>query len=320
MASITQILWNWTKAYSRPIINTNFTNLNNDIILQRGLPQWMMINWQIVVWVDWSWNMTISIKTLNWVDPSSNDPIFVRIWNNVRSITNPLKITWTIIWTNIMNLWWSELWGKTVDCFVYLWYKLSWVFMGFARTPNWKLVSNFNRIDWTNENYLYVSDWVVTSWSEILENVGRFTISLSLWAWYTWSINWTWNIINRPTFQTDWQDYQPVYTASGSMTFWTVTTNIAKYKIINDTLFLNVNANWTTGWSADNEIRLSVPFSFKNTSWQFNSLAGWVYDAGYYAAIVDNYDATTIRLLKNWWANYWLWSGRQIFPNGFYQI
>jgi hypothetical protein len=60
----------------------------------------------------------------------------------------------------------------------------------------------------------------------------------------------------------DWFNYLPSYSASGSMTFTGVTTEIARFKIVGKTCFVNLSAFGTTGGSADTFLYVTLPVNY----------------------------------------------------------
>jgi len=79
-----------------------------------------MINGKIDVSVASS-DLTVAIKTLSGNNPSTSEPVYVRIGDTVRSITSALSVTRND-GTNWFNSGSSELATFEVDYFVYLGY------------------------------------------------------------------------------------------------------------------------------------------------------------------------------------------------------
>lgn len=63
-----------------------------------------------------------------------------------------------------------------------------------------------------------------------------------------------------------WFNYTPTYTCSGSMTFTSVVTTIARYHISSNTCRVQHNASGTTGGTASNQIRVSNPVTNTDAS------------------------------------------------------
>jgi len=152
-------------------------------------------------------NLTVALKTLAGNDPSANDPIYIRIGDEIRTITGALSSTLNA-GSNYFNSGSAELATKEVDYFVYVGYSVtsSAMFIGFARIPYANLLSDF--VDSTTSEKLFsefVGSKQSTSASKITV-IGRFGATLSAGAGYTWSVP-TFNannLIQRPIYETRW--------------------------------------------------------------------------------------------------------------------
>lgn len=58
-----------------------------------------------------------------------------------------------------------------------------------------------------------------------------------------------------------WQTWSPSYSASGSMTFTSVTTNYAKYVQIGKVVYFQINASGIRGGSTSNEMYFTLPIT-----------------------------------------------------------
>lgn len=65
--------------------------------------------------------------------------------------------------------------------------------------------------------------------------------------------------IDKPDGWPGWFNYSPTYSGSGSMTYTSVTTTIAKWRMSGQTLIATVAASGTTGGTASNSLRASAP-------------------------------------------------------------
>lgn len=101
--------------------------------------------------------------------------------------------------------------------------------------------------------------------------------------------------------KSDWLSWEPRYSASGSMTYLSVTTNFARYIVTTHsttrTLRINVKANGITGGSASTSIRFSLPFTPVNAAAGYGlvsdggSIAAYcVFSAGSNLMTVQRYD------------------------------
>jgi len=63
-----------------------------------------------------------------------------------------------------------------------------------------------------------------------------------------------------------WATWAPTYSASGSMTFGTVTTTYARYITAGNLVIFMLSATGTTGGSASTQVRASLPVTAANAS------------------------------------------------------
>jgi hypothetical protein len=227
-------------------------------------PQGYMLNGKIVPSVS-SDNLTVAIKTLSGTDPSATDPVYVRIGDTVRSITSALSVTKNA-GTNWCNAGSSELATKEIDYFVYLGYNATdGVVIGFSRYPGANSYDDFSTTT-TNEKYCAISTITNASATDYYEVIGRFVAILSAGAGYTWSVP-TFtakNLIQRPIYETRRLSISPQYSASGSMTYTSVSTDEATYKIMGTKCFISYRASGTTGGTASAQLNATLPFTTKS--------------------------------------------------------
>lgn len=221
-----------------------------------------MLNGKIVTSVT-SNNLTVAIKTLAGADPSASDPVYVQIGNTVRSITSALSIT-VNAGTNWFNSGSTELATKEVDYFVYLGYNTTnGVVLGFSRIPYARTYGDFNTTS-TDELYAAISNITNATSADEYEVVGRFNAILSAGAGYTWSLPSPSIVISRPIFETRWLSWQPTYSGAVSMTFTSVTTTQAVYKINSDMVTVSIDVNGTTGGTASYAVQISAPIKLNS--------------------------------------------------------
>ncbi len=178
------------------------------------LAEWFLINWKIETSVT-SNNLTVSLKTLAWTDPSPTNPVYCRIWNTIRTITSTLSTTFNA-WTNWFNAGSSELATQEIDYFVYLWWTTVYntVYIMPSRIPYARTKTDFSTTN-TNERFapnasdMNQTDEVVVVW--------RFNAILSATASFNRSIPATSIIINRPIFETRILNRVPTKTNSWTM-------------------------------------------------------------------------------------------------------
>lgn len=110
----------------------------------------------------------------------------------------------------------------------------------------------------------------------------------------------------------DWFSYTPTYSAGGSMTFSSVTTDLARFKIIGNSVLLNLRFHGTTGGSASTYIQATIPVTLAQAAdggcfiidaannagfcqiYGTNSIGFFKYDSGNWGIGADRYCRTVI--------------------------
>jgi len=225
--------------------------MDNTATALRNAPQGFLLNGKIVPSVT-SNNLTVAIKGLDGNDPSSSNPVYVRIGDTVRSIITALSVT-TNAATNWFNAGSSEFATKEIDYFVYLGYNATdGVVIGFSRMPYAQSYSQFSATS-TNRAYCAISDISNAAATDYYELVGRFAATLSAGAGYTWAVP-TFtaiNLIQKPTYETRVLRFVPTMTSGGGAYTNIPTILGAYYKIIHNqiTWALDYTYNATSGGS-----------------------------------------------------------------------
>jgi hypothetical protein len=204
-------------------------------------PRGFLINGKIAV-TDAA-GITIAIKTLAGSNPSTSDPVYIRIGDTIRSITSALSVS-LADGTNWMNAGSAELATKEIDYFAYLVWdsNSSAVALSFARIPGANLVSDFSA---TTTNEKYCAGYSGFTTTDEVENIGRFAATLSAGAGYTWSVptftaN---NLIQRPIFETRDLSFIVHLRNSADNADLTATVAVSKYKLIGNLLINAVAAS-----------------------------------------------------------------------------
>lgn len=240
-------------------------------------PQGFLQNGKIVPSVA-SNNLTLALKTLAGNDPSATDPVYIRIGDTVRTITAALTKTINA-GTNYMNAGSAELATKEIDYFAHIGWNASagTPFIAWARIPCTSIadIASYNTIDarslmssQTNADGLVNGDY--------LEVVGRFAATLSAGAGYTWSVPTftATNLIQRPTYETRWLSWQPAYSGAGAMTWTSVTTTTARYKVVGGNVFLELDATGTIGGTLNVSLYTTLPFTFLDIALGIGAIDG----------------------------------------------
>jgi len=210
-------------------IFTNKTIVDATNIISFNSPQNFMINGQITVSIS-SNNLTVAIKGLNGSDPSASNPVYVRVGNNIRTITSALSKTLNA-GTNWFNAGSAELATFEIDYFVYIGYNATdGVVMGFARFPTAMTYGDFNTTS-TNEKYCAITTITNAASTDQYVLVGRFNSILGISASYNWSAPGTSIIFNRPIFETRILQYAPQWKTGGTAPSLGNGTLTGKYRV-----------------------------------------------------------------------------------------
>jgi hypothetical protein len=132
-------------------------------------------------------NLVVAIKTLNGVDPSTTDVVYVRIGNTVRSITAPLSVT-LAAGTNWFGKGTAPFATLPTTFSVYLGYNATdGVVLGVSSTAAALKYGDFSttNTDWT---YAKISTITNAAAADVYENVGRINAILGVSATYLWTL------------------------------------------------------------------------------------------------------------------------------------
>ncbi len=165
--------------------------------------------------------------------------------------------------TNWFNAGSSELATKEIDYFAYIGYNATdGVVLGFSRIPYARLYSDFNTTT-TDEQYARISTITNASSGDDYVNVGRFAATLSASASYNWTVPsfTTKNLIQEPVYESRVLDWQPTYSGSGAMTYTSVSTTEASYRVLNNGLYrIQLFTQGTTGGTGGSALQATLPF------------------------------------------------------------
>lgn len=273
------------------------------------LPEGVMHNGKLSVTVS-SNDLIVALKTLAGNDPSSSDPIHVRLKGAVRTITSARSIT-LADGTNWFASGSSEFATKERDYFVYLAVRAadSSIALVVGALPDWADGNSVGTVS-TGTYYGALSGGSSLTTGDYVHVIGRFAATLSAGAGYTWTVpSFTAdNLVDRPIWNTRKLFYAPTYTASGSMGFGTLTNNEAIYVIDRQFVDVWVGVTGTTSGSASNELRFTTPLAPVDDSTQF-SINGYVQDSTNVAAW-GGFTSTYIYVRSYNSANYGIGAGR----------
>ncbi len=120
--------------------------------------------------------------------------------------------------------------------------------------------------------------------------------------------------------ETNWTNWTPTYSASGTMTFTSVTTTYAHYLVKDDTVHFSIKATGTTGGAASSQIRFTLPTVPDNDFADGISGGGLVIDGGYLGGFFAHQGTSnTIAVTRYDLGNWSLGAGRGFAISGFYK-
>lgn len=242
--------------------------------------------------------LTVALKTLAGTDPSSSNPVYVRIGDTIQSITGALSLV-IAAGNNSFNSGSAELAAQEINYFVYLCYSTitSAVIMGVSRMPYFRIMNNSA----TRTSELFMDTNAAYANTDTCELIGRFAATLSAGAGYTWTVpNYTAaNLIQKPIHTTGWMAFNPTLTPSGSMTYGSV-TKLCHYQITQDaTCIIDIFLSGTVGGTPSATIQMSLPITPRG---QYTTACALTYAAStsVYSAFGANWDANGTLSLRRY--------------------
>lgn len=226
-----------------------------------NVPEGFLFNGKISVTVS-SNNITVAIKGMNGSDPSSSNPVWVRINGTMRVIISALSVTKNA-GTNWFNSGSSELATNEIDYFVYLGYNSTdGVVIGFSRIPYATQYGDFSSTS-TNDYYCAISTTTNAASTDYYNLIGRFAATLSATSSFNWSIP-TFtaaNLIQHPIYQTR------VLTMSPTLTGYSANpTNQTYTYCINYKTVVVWGRDATAGTSNSSSLSLKAPITAQTVS------------------------------------------------------
>jgi hypothetical protein len=220
-------------------------------------------------------NLSVALKTWAGADPSVGDPVTVFLGGAKQTITAALSVTvnaGAASGAGTFNAGSAELKTHVIRYSAYLGYNATdGVVIAISRIPHGRIYSDFSTTP-SNEKYAAISTITHAAASDEYAQIGMFDATNSGTASYNWSVP-TFtasNLIQYPRPFTDWMDWTPATSASGSLT-WTSPTSIAcQYRFSGNKIEFETTLSATLGGSADNTLKITLPF---NGSQVGNSLA-----------------------------------------------
>lgn len=202
-------------------------------------------------------DITVALKTLDGNNPSASDPVYLSVDGTVHSRTSALSITKNN-GTNWFSSGGSRFATQEIDYFVYLIWDSGAIDIGFARIPYALTMADFSSTT-TAETYIASATGAGSSSLKCCV-IGRFNAILSATAAFNWSLPATQVIVQRPIYETRVLDWVPAWTANGSMTYTSISTDIAKYQIVGRRTKVFVRASGTIGGTPNTTISATLPF------------------------------------------------------------
>ncbi len=222
-------------------------------------------------------DLILALKHEDGTDPSATRPLYFKIGSSLRAVTAALSVT-KADGTSWANLGSAEFATKETDLFPYLVWNTNLtpdaVDIFWSRIPYGRLYSDFSATT-TNEKYAAINATAPAATDECI-NIGRFAATLSAGAGYTWTVP-TFtnaNLIHAPTLDTRALNWYPQFSASGSLTFTSVSIAISSYEIRGQRVIWHVRGAGTLGGTADSAIFYTPPFTPKEAG--FNNSIGTI--------------------------------------------
>lgn len=230
------------------------------------LQQGVLINGTLSVSVA-SNNLTVALKGMDGTDPSSTNPVYVRIGDTVRSCTAALSVTKNA-GTNWFNSGAAQHATYSNDYFVYLIWNTTpatdIMDIGFARVPYGKTYADFSGTS-TAETYLATANASAPTSSDELQVIGRFSAILSATASFNWSA--VTDIIVRPIYRTKWTKYNPTITWTAGLAPSTVSYQESKFIFNEDMCMLDLGYVYGSAGTTVTKVSVPVPIAKNNALW-----------------------------------------------------
>ena len=261
-------------------------------------------------------DVTVALKTAaTGGDPSTSDPVIVSIAGTEYTVTSALSVTVDDSAANF-NGGSAELATFEIDYFIYLGVHSGAIFIGFARIPYGIVYSDFSS---TRNNEKYLAFSTTPSSTDRLSVFGRFPAILS--SINDWTLPAGGIVISRPIYETRILTYQPQPSASGSMTYTSVTINTKLYQISGRTCCVWAQMTGTTGGTASTTIQFTAPIASSSSFASNIPLAGFTGDTGVAAGFCFiGAASSTISVRKYDASNWGLGASRQAAANAYYAI
>lgn len=222
-------------------------------------PEGFIINGKISVSVA-SNNLTVAIKGMDGNDPSSTNKVYVRLGGTVREITASTSFTLNA-GTDFFGLGASGHSSKTVYYYAMLIWNSANSVVRIAMTR--KMIGyTCASYSTTTTSHLYLGVSGPFAGSDVAYPIGVISAVNSGSASYNWSAPSVYS--EQPTLVLPWIDYAPTYSASGSMTYTSVSTTRARYQMTPHGYVLRVYANGTTGGTASASLIFTPPYPIAN--------------------------------------------------------
>jgi hypothetical protein len=204
--------------------------------------------------------ITIAIKTMAGNDPSTDDPVYVRINNKLKTITSALSVNMPAA-TPRFNLNSTFLAGQSVDLFCYLGERASdgSVFFGPARISYGHTYADFSATA-NNEKYLAYTGAAPAS-GDVVVPVARVSAQQDISGNWTDTANFMVNEPTRTGRELSLATTTMVLSADGTMTYTSVTVRVAKYRQKGSDCKYRLTATGTVGGTPTQDIIAPLPFT-----------------------------------------------------------
>lgn len=267
-------------------------------------------------------NLVVALKTVAGADASGGDAIPFRIKDTKRTLSAALSLT-VNAGSSVFNLGATEFAAKKAQLFVYVGWRAasSTIFLALSRISHGVTYADFSGTS-TDEKYLAYTGSAPASTDDVV-CIGRIDVQNSGTASYNWSLPSGATVVNRPIYETDFLSWLPTYGGTVSMTFTSVVTDQAIYKLTRDSMFVSVDFHGTTGGTASYAIKVSPPMKMNTTKMPgIPYLPCYIIDStkpgGYLRYAAADYDGIEVERLDE--ANFGLGTGRYGRGSLFYAV
>lgn len=212
-------------------------------------------------------DLTVALKGVDGNDPSATNVLYFRVGDTTYSLTAALSVTITDTLGDIFGWDAGKIQGNDSQLFVYIIDNNGTLQLGLSPDPTLTTVVT-NYYDAVGQTGSAGHTNIRMSGTRNATNscrvIGRINVQQA--DDDDWEAPDDEKILNYPILHTDSLVWTPQASASGAMTYTSVTFSIAKYKIVGDLCKIMFRSSGTTGGTAAANIRITPPIIFVDFS------------------------------------------------------